>query len=378
MDADKSSEARIVEVLGKLCLRPDFPKSIVDVGANINASISVPFIDAGWDCLLIEPQEHCVHVLGEKFAGFGNVEIMNCGCSDVASEAVLYHGKDGVGSELATLNTRSDPWMSSVRSDTSSETIQLRTLDEILLSRSDRFCDIGILKVDTESWDYHVLKGLDFSRCKPKVIVTEEYLWDIDLTVGKHRLLERFGYVNVGWIEYNTIWCDSEYYDFTWSDLALYPWLSQVRKTAFPVDIAEHFVGIRDVVSKRSARDKLLGWIDVVVNAPKSISGRKGKIFDVPLVVLNLSRRPILPVEDGFQLFVSYHWEQGGNVVEWDGMRTPLSHVIEPNTSVFESIRVLAPESAGSYILLVDFVVENVGWLSEDRGIICVLDVCVD
>jgi hypothetical protein len=115
-----------------------------------------------------------------------------------------------------------------------------------------------------------------------------------------------------------------------------------------------------------------------VVNAPKSISGRKGKIFDVPLVVLNLSRRPILPVEDGFQLFVSYHWEQGGNVVEWDGMRTPLSHVIEPNTSVFESIRVLAPESAGSYILLVDFVVENVGWLSEDRGIICVLDVCVD
>lgn len=70
--------------------------------------------------------------------------------------------------------------------------------------------------------------------------------------------------------------------------------------------------------------------------------------------------------QDG--LFLSYHWlDQRGNALIWDGLRTPLEHVIEPGEHLRHALRVRGPIPPGTYRLAVDIVEEWRFWL-EDLG----------
>lgn len=198
----KSEERLIIQYLESLLgvLSP----SIIDVGGNKEAEIATPFASRGWRTLIIEPQGVCVRQLQAKFSHLPNVQIAQAGCSDSQGALRLYHGKDGDGSEVATLSDRSDPWFDEVRS-TSHETIHVRLLTDIA-AEAGMNPPIGILKIDTESWDYRVLKGFDLERFQPQVIVTEEYLWASDESMAKYELLDAHGYTNVGFAGYNSVW----------------------------------------------------------------------------------------------------------------------------------------------------------------------------
>lgn len=68
--------------------------------------------------------------------------------------------------------------------------------------------------------------------------------------------------------------------------------------------------------------------------------------------------------ELGFSL--AYHWlDSDGEVVVWDGLRTPLPAPVEPGQTRWIDATLLAPERAGDYRLVWDVVQEGVLWISD-------------
>ncbi len=222
--ADASPEQRIGLLLEHLDY--DFPKSIVDVGANVTAEVSRPYIEQGWRALLIDPQPLCVTKLASKFENYPLVSIEQCGCSAEHGKMELYIGTDGVGSECSTFSQHNDPWMDQARSK-DHITVTVERLSDLLVRHE--FREVGILKIDTEGWDFQVILGLDFSRVRPWVIITEEYLWQVDETIAKHTHLENNDYVNLGFVGYNSVWADRKH-GALWSLGSMRRWLRRVNR----------------------------------------------------------------------------------------------------------------------------------------------------
>jgi hypothetical protein len=69
-------------------------------------------------------------------------------------------------------------------------------------------------------------------------------------------------------------------------------------------------------------------------------------------------------LEDG--LFLSYHWlDERGNPIDWDGLRTPLTRVVEPGETLRQALSLRAPIPPGRYRLAIDLVEEHRFWLAE-------------
>jgi FkbM family methyltransferase len=149
---------------------------------------------------MIEPQPECAQSLRQKYPDFTVVEKA---CSTKKSYQRLYLAKSG-DSELATLNTSSDPWFDEVRSD-KYITVECDTLTNIL-DEHNFPREIGILKIDCEAFDPQVLAGLDFKKYNPMFVVTEEYYWEAPNLQKKYNLLEDAGYVLLGYVDYNSVW----------------------------------------------------------------------------------------------------------------------------------------------------------------------------
>ena len=176
--------------------------SIIDVGANEDADFSRVFIEDGWKALLIEPQIELCQNLKNIFKDKDCI-IINKACGDSKKETLLYLAKGG-DTQLATLNDHNNEWFDMVRSETTVK-VQCDTISNII---QDTNFDINfsVLKIDAESWDYFVLKGLDFSKYKPIFIISEDYFMEPENCRNKYYLLEDQGYVLLGWIEHNTLW----------------------------------------------------------------------------------------------------------------------------------------------------------------------------
>lgn len=365
--ADKSVEHSISKILQELVGIHGFPETFVDVGGNQNASVSLPFIEQGWRCVIVEPQLVCVQRLTALFGAEPRVEIIQAGCSDQSGVAKLFHGSDGPGSELASLSTAQDPWMKQARDDNVFEEINLITLNSILQDRPS-FAQIGILKIDTESWDYKVLLGLDLSRYRPYIIVTEEYLWDIDSSMAKHQLLEKAGYVCLGWVDFNTIWISAEKYNFSWSLAAIYPWLKRIGRIAPPLTVLNQLTSIEPLVNRSRAYDGILKQLKLgCVLSPCTFSAGEEKEVSVSVANFGDMDLPCLPIGDhAGGLHISYHWTSpSGHSLDWDGYRTSLPRDLPPREAMVIAVRIKAPAAPGDYLLQLDLVHEGVGWLSE-------------
>jgi FkbM family methyltransferase len=370
---EKAGEERISAVLGSFVNHLDAPKLIIDVGGNGNATVSQPFIDDGWSCLIVEPQSHCVLRLRQELGSNKNVQILQCACSFEKGTATLFHGNDGPGSEVATLNSRSDPWMDKVRSKTEQEEVRVECISALI---DDAYPnqEIGILKIDTESWDFNVLRGLDFTRHQPWFIVTEEYLWEINWTIKKHQLLEDSGYVCLGWVDYNTIWAKLEKVGISWSTVMTSKWLRDIGKLPAGALAIPDLDPMPDGKHMSCATANTLAELNCGIAMAHIESAAKGSIFQLQIGITNFGLSPIPALADrnsGGKLFLSYHWvkksgRDDANV--WDGARTPLGRDILPGESRAMDMTVMAPATLGEFDLVLDIVHEGIGWLSSSRA----------
>lgn len=96
------------------------------------------------------------------------------------------------------------------------------------------------------------------------------------------------------------------------------------------------------------------------------------KTVSADIIVKNASERtwPSKPDQNGrYAVNLSYHWfDQKGQVVVFDGLRTPLPRDLKPGESVKLNASIRAPEHPGKYTLEVTLVQEAVAWFPEKDG----------
>jgi FkbM family methyltransferase len=199
-DGSQSGELRILKKL----IRDDYPPYVVDVGANDGKTYSNSYHFAherGWSALLFEPQPEVFTALTALYRGHGNVVCLNMACSNITGRQKFFIG---VNNLTSTLCQEDNKWFRSNRTDKAIE-VESDTLTHCL--EKYRFPgDISLLTIDTEGMDYEVLLSLDFTRFRPRVIVSEEYAWNEEKHAAKYRLIEAAGYRLYGVVGSNSIW----------------------------------------------------------------------------------------------------------------------------------------------------------------------------
>jgi hypothetical protein len=67
------------------------------------------------------------------------------------------------------------------------------------------------------------------------------------------------------------------------------------------------------------------------------------------------------------QFFLSYHWYQDGDLVEWDGLRTPLELNLWYGHQ--QDMRIATPAKPGTYILQLELLKEGDDWYGNPSQI---------
>lgn len=140
----------------------------IDVGAAhpFNDSVTKYFCDLGWTGIDIEPNAEAVELLRRDRPR--NI-VLEVACSDAAGEATLYD-TDVVG--WSTLDADMAAHVKRARGVTPNpRRVPRRTLSSICEQYVDR--PIDFLKVDVEGHEAAVLRGADFERWRPTVVVVE-------------------------------------------------------------------------------------------------------------------------------------------------------------------------------------------------------------
>ncbi len=201
-DLSQNGEAKILENI----ITSDFPNIIVDVGAHdgITFSNSYNFINKGWNAICIEANPFIYKKLKSNLKNFELVKTLNLACSNYNGKSELFIGQDGDKGLLSTLCKDNNSWFNYARSN-KKILVPVSTLEKVL-DRNNIPSDFSILLVDTEGMDFEVLKGLNFKKYSPRIIVTEEYKHNIKKHNKKYQLLKSNNYKLKHKLRCNTIW----------------------------------------------------------------------------------------------------------------------------------------------------------------------------
>lgn len=140
----------------------------IDVGAAhpVHDSVTKHFYDAGWTGIDIEPSAAAAELMRKDRPR--NL-VLELACSDAAGDATLYDS-DVMG--WATLDADMAAHVRSVRAaGAKPRRVPVRTLASICAEHATR--PIDFLKVDVEGHEAAVLRGADFTRWRPAVVVVE-------------------------------------------------------------------------------------------------------------------------------------------------------------------------------------------------------------
>jgi len=199
-DVSQSGELSTIRKL----VKSGYPRYLVDVGANDGRTFSNSSYftkQSGWRSILIEPHPHAFERLKQTYANNPHVVCIQIACSNIAGKQELFVSSDDL---YSTLCQDDNDWFRLYRGKTSIE-VETDTLTNIL-NKNGFPKDISVLSIDAEGMDYEVLLGLDFERYQPRIIVTEEYRWNIEKHNKKYRLLRESGYYLYKAVGCNTIW----------------------------------------------------------------------------------------------------------------------------------------------------------------------------
>lgn len=160
--------------------------------------------DTAWKGLLIEPVPSCFARLAANFADASRFELMNVAIGPGRSGATFYSVDPEARDALPELPDYFDQLGSFDRNHILKHCdgalapfirempVTVLPLAEVLRSRGVHECHL--LHVDTEGYDYEVLRTLDFSVVKPLVIFVEHDHLPAAGKRGLVRLLRRHGY----------------------------------------------------------------------------------------------------------------------------------------------------------------------------------------
>ncbi len=179
----------------------DTPKVLVDVGANdgICGSNSRRLLEQGWYGVLVEPLPTLFAELQVNCCDLPSVRLLQSACSDVSGTSRLRIGRDGEYGQMSSLS--SHPSIEGNLGELTTEVPTL-TLADLFAAQSIPD-DFGLLLVDTEGWDLQVLRGLESTICRPRIVVTEDFG---PTNNSKYVLLEQYGYRRVATCASDSFW----------------------------------------------------------------------------------------------------------------------------------------------------------------------------
>ena len=157
------------DVLLQRALPADAGGFYIDVGAYDPTMHSVTrhFYDRGWRGINVEPNPAPFRRLHAERARDVN---LNLGLSDRAGTLTIYEAPDACWSVDKDLLTG---WFGADRSSIVERTIRVRTLADVCDEHVPAGATISFLKVDVEGHEHEVLRGGDWSRWRPRVVLVE-------------------------------------------------------------------------------------------------------------------------------------------------------------------------------------------------------------
>jgi len=175
----------------------------IDVGANdpTHDSVTKAFYDHGWTGINVEPMPNYYESLCQQRPKDTNLQCV----AGESAENLTFYGIAGTG--LSTV----DPAMAQMHKDAGmdvrSQTVQSRTLTSIC-EEHVQGRPIHFLKIDVEGHEETVLRGMDFSRWRPWIILIETP-WNRDQT-WEHLVIDA-GYQSILFDGINTYYLAEEH-----------------------------------------------------------------------------------------------------------------------------------------------------------------------
>jgi FkbM family methyltransferase len=144
-------------------LRTGGNRRMIDVGACVGA-VAKPFLEEGWRVVMFEPDPRCrqqLAALAAAHADRARVEPAAVTIDRGASAAFHLASVPG----LSGLST--SPYAADVA------TIDVATVDLPAYMATHGLLDVDFIKIDVEGHDFAVLRGIDFARATPRVVMVE-------------------------------------------------------------------------------------------------------------------------------------------------------------------------------------------------------------
>jgi FkbM family methyltransferase len=161
----------------------DFKGVYVDVGAGFPEfwSNSIYFRKLGWEIIAIEPQPHmCAEF---RRLGYPILEYA-CASTDIGQTDFeicdILGGLSASAFRVLDVATRAKATLTPIK-------VEALTLNTILERHHPELKHIDILDVDVEYSELDVLKGLDFNKYNPAVLIIENLPTDTGLYANPHR-----------------------------------------------------------------------------------------------------------------------------------------------------------------------------------------------
>ena len=157
------TDQNLVETIVLPYLRGSGSQRLLDVGACLGL-MSKPFLEEGWQAILFEPDERCHQQLAALVKTHTNrVQL---------EKAAVTAGQDGIVSfHVASMPGLSGMTKSPYAPDIATITVPSLALAPYIAGKG--LGDVDFIKIDAEGHDLDILRGLDFHKIAPRLVMVE-------------------------------------------------------------------------------------------------------------------------------------------------------------------------------------------------------------
>lgn len=191
---------RIVRAFGEVHADPFF----VEVGSNDGEQhdhLHAMIHERSWRGLMVEPVPYVFRRLERNYGALDRVALENAAVADRDGTLPFFHLIEASEADHAMLPDWYDALGSFSREVIANHRDQIPDIEERIveievpcltfesLCREHGIAEIDLLVIDTEGYDHEILKGIDFERFRPRLVIYEHFhLRPADRGASRERL----------------------------------------------------------------------------------------------------------------------------------------------------------------------------------------------
>ncbi len=217
----KSAGSQILEAFADT-----YPRAVfVEIGANdgVNSDHLTSFITASeWRGVLVEPLPWVFERLRSNYEGFDGLAFENAAVGDTDGRVPFFYvppdqGKEVLGDnwqdligslsrfEVEQSVTRFHNGFNVAAPDVEIQSTEVPSLTFESLCRKHGIEELDLLMIDAQGYDFKIVKGIDFERHRPRLLIFETILLNGDERREAKAYVERLGYETMD--EHADTWC---------------------------------------------------------------------------------------------------------------------------------------------------------------------------